>query len=50
MTEAELLALHLVARGRLLPTVTEDGYAAWRVGPLDPSDVDRMRRDRKSVV
>jgi len=44
MTEAELLALHLVARGRLLPTVTEDGYAAWRVGPLDPSDVDRMRR------
>jgi superfamily II DNA or RNA helicase len=44
MTEAELLALHLVARGRLLPTVTDDGYAAWRVGPLDPSDVDRMRR------
>jgi superfamily II DNA or RNA helicase len=44
MTEAELLALHLVARGRLLPTVTEEGYAAWRVGPLDPSDVDRMRR------
>ncbi|HEX6357868.1 DEAD/DEAH box helicase [Actinophytocola sp.] len=44
MTEAELLALHLVARGRLLPTVTEDGYAAWRVGPLDPSDVERMRR------
>ncbi|MFC4853775.1 DEAD/DEAH box helicase [Actinophytocola glycyrrhizae] len=44
MTEAELLALHLVARGRLLPTVTVDGYAAWRVGPLDPSDVDRMRR------
>lgn len=44
MTEAELLALHLVARGRLLPTVTEDGHAAWRVGPLDPSDVDRMRR------
>ncbi|MBB4904210.1 DEAD/DEAH box helicase [Actinophytocola algeriensis] len=44
MTEAELLALHLVARGRLLPTVTADGYAAWRVGPLDPSDVDRMRR------
>jgi superfamily II DNA or RNA helicase len=44
MTEAELLALHLVARGRILPTVTADGYAAWRVGPLDPSDVDRMRR------
>jgi superfamily II DNA or RNA helicase len=44
MTDAELLALHLVARGRILPTVTADGYAAWRVGPLDPSDVDRMRR------
>jgi superfamily II DNA or RNA helicase len=40
----ELLALHLVARGRLLPTVTDDGHDAWRVGPLDPSDVDRMRR------
>ena len=44
MTEAELLALHLVARGRLLPAVTGEGYDAWRVGPLDPSDVDRMRR------
>jgi superfamily II DNA or RNA helicase len=43
-TEAVLLALHLVARGRLLPTVTEDGHDAWRVGPLEPSDVDRMRR------
>ncbi len=43
-TEATLLALHLVARGRLLPTVTEDGHDAWRVGPLDPSDVYRMRR------
>jgi superfamily II DNA or RNA helicase len=43
MTEAELLALHLVARGRILPAVTEDGHDTWRVGPLDPSDVDRMR-------
>ena len=33
-----------MARGRLLPAVTEDGHDAWRVGPLDPSDVDRMRR------
>ncbi len=33
-----------MARGRLLPTVTEDGHDAWRVGPLDPADVDRMRR------
>jgi superfamily II DNA or RNA helicase len=44
LTEAELLALHLVARGCLLPTVTGDGHDAWRVGPLDPSDMDRMRR------
>jgi superfamily II DNA or RNA helicase len=43
-TEAVQLALHLVARGRILPAVTEDGYDTWRVGPLDPSDVDRMRR------
>jgi superfamily II DNA or RNA helicase len=28
----------------VLPTVTEDGYDAWRVGPLEPSDVERMRR------
>ena len=44
MTETELLALHLVARGRVLPGVTGDGYDCWRVGPLEPSNVDRMRR------
>ncbi|MGH3879049.1 MAG: DEAD/DEAH box helicase [Actinophytocola sp.] len=37
-------ALHLVARGRLRPAVTEAGHDAWRVGPLEPSDVDRLRR------
>jgi superfamily II DNA or RNA helicase len=36
--------LHLVARGLVLPAVTEDGYDTWRVGPLEPSDVERMRR------
>jgi superfamily II DNA or RNA helicase len=43
LTEAELLALHLVARGLVRPAVTEDGYDTWRVGPLTPSDVERMR-------
>ena len=43
-TEATRLAVHLVARGRLRPAVTEDGHDAWRVGPLDPSDVDRLAR------
>ncbi|MGH3757822.1 DEAD/DEAH box helicase [Actinophytocola sp.] len=37
-------ALHLVARGRLRPAVTEAGHDAWRVGPLEPSDVDRLHR------
>jgi hypothetical protein len=29
-------ALALVARGRLLPMVDEDGVDGWRIGPLDP--------------
>ena len=29
----------LVARGRLLPTVTAGGADAWRAGPLDPADL-----------
>ncbi len=32
------LALDLVARGRLLPSLTADGLDTWRVGPLDPAD------------
>ncbi len=32
-------ALQLVARGRLLPTADADGTDAWRVGPLDTTDV-----------
>jgi len=34
-------AVGLVARGRLLPSVTEDGYDAWRIGPLDVADESR---------
>ncbi|WP_374984508.1 DEAD/DEAH box helicase [Streptomyces fradiae] len=40
---AALLALHVVARGRLLPGVTRDGHDAWRAGPLSAQDTDRLR-------
>lgn len=39
---AALIALQLVARGRLLPGVSPAGVDAWRVGPLDAADVDRI--------
>ncbi|MEX2658733.1 MAG: DEAD/DEAH box helicase [Acidimicrobiales bacterium] len=32
------LALDLIARGRLLPSVTVEGVDEWRVGPFDPAD------------
>ncbi|MCU1372283.1 MAG: family helicase [Ilumatobacteraceae bacterium] len=32
-------ALHLIARGRLLPAVDEEGVDSWRIGPLDPEDL-----------
>ena len=32
-------ALHLIARGRLLPAVDEEGIDGWRIGPLDPEDL-----------
>ena len=32
-------ALHLIARGRLLPAVDEEGVDSWRLGPLDPDDL-----------
>ncbi len=40
---AALLALGLVARGRLLPGVSPSGYDAWRIGPFDGEDVERVR-------
>jgi superfamily II DNA or RNA helicase len=30
--------LGLIARGRIMPAVTQAGFDAWRVGPLDPAD------------
>ncbi|WP_432093909.1 SNF2-related protein [Streptomyces sp. bgisy100] len=40
---AALHALHLVARGKLLPGLTPDDIDAWRAGPLDPEDVAHLR-------
>jgi hypothetical protein len=39
---AALLGLRLLARGRLLPGVSPDGFDAWRVGPLDAEDRERL--------
>ncbi|EWM14137.1 DEAD/DEAH box helicase [Kutzneria sp. 744] len=39
---ATVVALQLVARGRLLPTVSPGDYDAWRIGPLDPTDQGRI--------
>ncbi|MEV4498051.1 SNF2-related protein [Micromonospora arborensis] len=35
--------LHLAARGRLLPGVSPEGWDAWRAGPFDIADVQRIR-------
>ncbi|KQX53751.1 helicase [Streptomyces sp. Root66D1] len=40
---AALHALHLVARGRLLPGLTPDDLDAWRAGPLDADDIAHLR-------
>ena len=40
---AALLALQLAARGRLLPGLSPAGFDAWRLGPLDPADVEQLR-------
>ncbi|MGP4020960.1 DEAD/DEAH box helicase [Saccharopolyspora sp. 5N708] len=37
------LALHMVARGRVLPGVCGSGADAWRMGPFDVADVERLR-------
>ncbi|MEU1019959.1 DEAD/DEAH box helicase [Streptomyces sp. NPDC005898] len=36
-------ALHLAARGRLLPGLTAGDLDAWRAGPLDEADVTHLR-------
>ncbi|WP_394811193.1 DEAD/DEAH box helicase [Streptomyces xanthii] len=36
-------ALHLVARGRMLPGLTASDHDAWRAGPLDEDDVAQIR-------
>ncbi|MFE6161607.1 DEAD/DEAH box helicase [Streptomyces sp. NPDC056486] len=36
-------ALHLAARGRLLPGLTGEDLDAWRAGPLDAADVTQLR-------
>ncbi|MGW6710452.1 SNF2 helicase-associated domain-containing protein, partial [Streptomyces sp. NPDC054956] len=40
---AALLALRLAARGLLLPGLSPAGYDAWRLGPLDPADLEEIR-------
>ncbi|MFI9045418.1 DEAD/DEAH box helicase [Streptomyces sp. NPDC053427] len=40
---ASLLALQLAARGRLLPGLSPAEHDAWRLGPLDPADIERLR-------
>ncbi|WP_233518120.1 DEAD/DEAH box helicase [Streptomyces corynorhini] len=40
---AALLALRLAAQGKMLPGITAAGYDAWRAGPLDAEDLDRIR-------
>ncbi|MFG2331088.1 DEAD/DEAH box helicase [Streptomyces sp. NPDC048604] len=40
---AALLALHLAARGLLLPGLTETDRDAWRIGPLGPEELDLVR-------
>lgn len=40
---AAVLALQLVARGLLLPGLSADDHDAWRAGPLQPEDVERVR-------
>jgi superfamily II DNA or RNA helicase len=40
---AALHALHLAARGRLLPGLTSGDIDAWRAGPLDAEDIAHLR-------
>ncbi|MFI1502256.1 DEAD/DEAH box helicase [Streptomyces platensis] len=40
---ATLHALHLAARGRMLPGLTLEDTDAWRAGPLDAEDIAHLR-------
>ncbi|RDG39191.1 DEAD/DEAH box helicase [Streptomyces corynorhini] len=40
---AALHALHVIARGRLLPGLTASDHDAWRAGPLDADDIAQLR-------
>ncbi|MGZ3145517.1 DEAD/DEAH box helicase [Lentzea chajnantorensis] len=40
---AAATALHLVARGRIVPGVTAAGHDTWRIGPLDHADELHLR-------
>ncbi|WP_370869177.1 DEAD/DEAH box helicase [Streptomyces sp. CRCS-T-1] len=41
---AAVHALHLVARGLLLPGLSQGDHDAWRTGPLHAQDVEAVRR------
>ncbi|MFF7952141.1 DEAD/DEAH box helicase [Streptomyces griseorubiginosus] len=41
---AAVLALQCVARGLLLPGLSPADHDAWRVGPLDAADIERVQR------
>lgn len=41
---ATATALNLVARGRIVPSVTDDGRDTWRIGPLDHTDELHLRQ------
>ncbi|WP_221350042.1 DEAD/DEAH box helicase [Streptomyces beigongshangae] len=40
---AAVLALHLTARGLLLPGLSAGDHDSWRAGPLDARDLERVR-------
>ncbi|MFP1625461.1 DEAD/DEAH box helicase [Streptomyces sp. 5K101] len=40
---AAVFALQLAARGLLLPGLSATDHDAWRMGPLTPEDLDRLR-------
>lgn len=41
---ATQLALQLISRGRMQPSLTPFGIDTWRLGPIDPADVARQRQ------